>query len=132
MCVCKPFPYTLPSATIINPLIPMLPTLIPCIKTSLCPHDPLSSTLTRETDDKTKRTQSDVGKRLGERIGDINFWKTELNHETDSMITETNQLNEVSHDLFVIINSSNFRGSLDSVLCDFTAAWHWRDLCCII
>lgn len=50
--------------------------------------------LCRETDDKTKRTQSDVGKRLGERIGDINFWKTEVNHETDSMITETNQLNE--------------------------------------
>lgn len=29
----------------------------------------------RETDDKTKRTQADVGKRLGERIGDIQFWK---------------------------------------------------------
>ncbi|GFO04275.1 tektin-3-like [Plakobranchus ocellatus] len=54
--------------------------------------------LCRETDDKTKRTQSDVGKRLGERIGDISFWKTELNHETDNMITETNQLNELEKD----------------------------------
>lgn len=50
--------------------------------------------LCRETDDKTKRTQSDVGKRLGERIGDIQFWKTELNHETDNMITEINALQE--------------------------------------
>ena len=44
--------------------------------------------LVREVDDKTKRTQGDVGKKLGERIGDINFWKTEVNNETDNMITE--------------------------------------------
>lgn len=50
--------------------------------------------LCREADDKTKRTQSDVGKRLGERIGDINFWKNELAHETDNLITETAQLQE--------------------------------------
>lgn len=50
--------------------------------------------LCRETDDKTKRAQSDVGKRLGERLGDIQFWKTELNHETDNMITENNSLLE--------------------------------------
>ncbi|XP_064627479.1 tektin-3-like isoform X1 [Lineus longissimus] len=50
--------------------------------------------LCRETDDKTKRSQSDVGKRLGERIGDIQFWKTEVNHETDNMITEINSLQE--------------------------------------
>jgi tektin-3 len=50
--------------------------------------------LCRETDDKTRRTQTDVGKRLGERIGDITFWKTELNHETDNMISEINALTE--------------------------------------
>jgi tektin-3 len=50
--------------------------------------------LCRETDDKTRRTQSDVGKRLGERLGDIQFWKTELNNETDNMIAENNALNE--------------------------------------
>lgn len=50
--------------------------------------------LCRETDDKTKRTQSDVGKRLGERLGDIQFWKTEVQHETDNMITEINALQE--------------------------------------
>ena len=36
--------------------------------------------LCREVDDKTKRTQTDVGKKLGERIGDIHFWKTEVNN----------------------------------------------------
>ncbi|XP_041364582.1 tektin-3-like isoform X2 [Gigantopelta aegis] len=50
--------------------------------------------LCRETDDKTRRAQSDVGKRLGERLGDIQFWKTEVNHETDNMIAETNALQE--------------------------------------
>jgi len=50
--------------------------------------------LCRETDDKTKRTQSDVGKRLGERLGDIRFWKTEVNHETDNMLTEIHCLQE--------------------------------------
>merc|ERR1711893_571398 len=44
--------------------------------------------LCREADDKTKRTQSDVGKKLGERIGDIQFWKTEGSNETDKMITD--------------------------------------------
>lgn len=50
--------------------------------------------LCRESDDKTRRTQSDVGKRLGERIGDITFWKTELSNETDNMIAEINALQE--------------------------------------
>ncbi|XP_064597816.1 tektin-3-like [Liolophura sinensis] len=50
--------------------------------------------LCQETDDKTKRTQSDVGKRLGHRVGDIHFWKTELQNETDQMLTEIHSLNE--------------------------------------
>ena len=44
--------------------------------------------LVREVDDKTRRAQSEVGKRLGDRIGDIHFWKTEVANETDNMITE--------------------------------------------
>ena len=51
-----------------------------------------TSRLVREADDKTKRTQNDVGKKLGERIGDINFWKNEVNNETDNMITEISSL----------------------------------------
>ncbi len=47
-----------------------------------------TSRLVREVDDKTMRTQGDVGKKLGERLGDIHFWKTEVNNEIDNMITE--------------------------------------------
>lgn len=53
-----------------------------------------SERLAREVDEKTKRAQSDVGKRLGERLGDINFWKTEIAHETDEMLQEINDLVE--------------------------------------
>ncbi len=51
-----------------------------------------TSRLVREADDKTRRTQSEVGKKLGERIGDIDFWKNEVAHETDNMITEIDSL----------------------------------------
>ena len=48
--------------------------------------------LVREVDDKTRQTQGDVGKKLGERLGDIQFWKTEVSNETDAMITEIEAL----------------------------------------
>ncbi|CAE1329544.1 TEKT3 [Acanthosepion pharaonis] len=48
----------------------------------------------KEVDDKTKRTQTDVGKRLGERINDIVFWKNELLRETDELLKEMAVLNE--------------------------------------
>jgi tektin-3 len=48
--------------------------------------------LCREIDDKTSRTQTDVGKKLGDRIGDIQFWKTEINNETDRVISESDAL----------------------------------------
>jgi len=51
-----------------------------------------TSRLVREVDDKTQRTQGDVGKKLGERLGDIHFWKTEVNNEIDNMITEIDNL----------------------------------------
>ncbi len=44
--------------------------------------------LVREVDDRTRRAQSEVGKRLGDRIGDIQFWKTEVANETDNVMTE--------------------------------------------
>ena len=53
-------------------------------------HD--TARLVREVDDKTQRTQTDVGKSLGERIGDIQFWKNEVNNETDNMLTEVESL----------------------------------------
>ncbi|PAA89202.1 hypothetical protein BOX15_Mlig003606g3 [Macrostomum lignano] len=50
--------------------------------------------LCREGEDRTKRAQEESGKRLGERVTDINFWKTELQHETDNMVTEISSLQE--------------------------------------
>ena len=49
--------------------------------------------LCREANDKTTRTQNDVGRRLGDRIGDIEYWKTEVYNETSEMITEIDALN---------------------------------------
>ena len=49
-----------------------------------------------ETDDQTKRAQEDVGKKIGDRLSDTNFWKTELDDEIDKMITENNNLLEMA------------------------------------
>ncbi|GCC27285.1 hypothetical protein chiPu_0005709 [Chiloscyllium punctatum] len=43
----------------------------------------------------TKKTQFETNKNLGERVNDIMFWKSELAHETEQMIGETNSLIEV-------------------------------------
>lgn len=51
-----------------------------------------TSRLVKEVDDRTKLAQNDVGKKLGERIGDINFWKTEVDNETAAMISEIEAL----------------------------------------
>jgi len=48
--------------------------------------------LCHEVNDKTNRTQNDVGRRLGDRIGDIEYWKTEVLNETDKMLTEIDAL----------------------------------------
>lgn len=50
------------------------------------------SRLCREADDRTRRTQEDVGRKLGERIGDIDYWKAELLNEKDNMKTEIEAL----------------------------------------
>ncbi|GAB0197827.1 tektin-3 [Grus japonensis] len=53
---------------------------------------------TRMIQDKyqqTKKTQVESTKNLGERVNDIEFWKSELCHELDEMIGETNVLTDV-------------------------------------
>lgn len=45
-----------------------------------------------ETEASTNKTQSEVTKKLGERIQDINFWKFELERETRDVIDETDLL----------------------------------------
>ncbi|KAM4663270.1 tektin-3 [Discoglossus pictus] len=54
-----------------------------------------TSRLIQEKDQRTRKAQSDTSKDLGERVNDIVFWKSEINHEIDQMIGETNALSEV-------------------------------------
>lgn len=51
-----------------------------------------TSRLCRELNDKTNRTQQDVGRRLGDRLNDIEYWKAEIKHETDNMLSEIEAL----------------------------------------
>jgi len=45
-----------------------------------------------ETEETTNKTQTEVTKKLGERIQDINFWKFELEREIQDVIAETDLL----------------------------------------
>ena len=51
-----------------------------------------STRLCLETDDKRRRTQADVDKKLGDRCGDLTFWKMELQEEMDRMAAEIEAL----------------------------------------
>ncbi|XP_067654727.1 tektin-3-like [Haliotis asinina] len=53
----------------------------------------------KETDAQTRNRQTDVTKRLGDRVYDIAFWKTELNNEISAMATETENLKEYKRTL---------------------------------
>ncbi|XP_063443531.1 tektin-4-like [Mytilus edulis] len=45
-----------------------------------------------ETESTTNKTQAEVTKKLGERLQDINFWKSELEREIQDVISETDLL----------------------------------------
>lgn len=47
----------------------------------------------------TRRTQEHSSKNIAERVNDIVFWKSELNHEIDNMVTEIAALSEVKRRL---------------------------------
>lgn len=51
--------------------------------------------LVQEKDQLTFRTQEESSKNLGERVSDITFWKSEIQHEIENQIAETNALTEV-------------------------------------
>lgn len=42
----------------------------------------------------TDRTQKETSKNIGERVGDISFWKSEVKFETGKQVAETNSLLE--------------------------------------
>lgn len=46
----------------------------------------------RETDEKTSQGQRDAGRRLGERITDVTFWRNELNNELEKLVGEAAML----------------------------------------
>uniref|UniRef100_A0A8D0GJ34 Tektin n=1 Tax=Sphenodon punctatus TaxID=8508 RepID=A0A8D0GJ34_SPHPU len=54
-----------------------------------------TSRMIQDKDQQTRKTQTETTKNLGERVNDIVYWKTELNHEIDEMIGETNALTDM-------------------------------------
>uniref|UniRef100_A0A3P8SE74 Tektin n=1 Tax=Amphiprion percula TaxID=161767 RepID=A0A3P8SE74_AMPPE len=55
--------------------------------------------LMQDREQLTRRTQENTSKNIGERLNDIIFWRSELSHETDNMVTEIAALNEVKRRL---------------------------------
>ncbi|XP_062447655.1 tektin-3 [Rhea pennata] len=54
-----------------------------------------TSRMIQDKDQQTKKTQAESTKNLGERVNDIEFWKSELRHELDEVIGETNALTDM-------------------------------------
>ncbi|XP_053708787.1 tektin-3 [Synchiropus splendidus] len=55
--------------------------------------------LMQDKDQLTRRTQENTSKNIGERLNDIVFWRSELSHEIDNMVTEIAALSEVKRRL---------------------------------
>ncbi|KAJ8363141.1 hypothetical protein SKAU_G00119720 [Synaphobranchus kaupii] len=53
----------------------------------------------QDKDQLTRRTQESTNKNIGERIGDISFWRSELTHEIENMVGEIGALTEVKRRL---------------------------------
>ena len=59
--------------------------------------------MVQEKDQLTNKNQAQSSKDIGNRVADIDFWKSELRHETDLLVGETNALTEVIHRLCNIV-----------------------------
>ncbi|XP_068162073.1 tektin-3 [Antennarius striatus] len=55
--------------------------------------------LMQDREQLTRRTQENTSKNIGERLNDIVFWRSELSHEIDNMVTEISVLAEVKRRL---------------------------------
>ncbi|KAM6897137.1 tektin-3 [Xenentodon cancila] len=51
--------------------------------------------LIQDKEQLTRRTQESTSKNIADRLNDIVFWKSELSHEIDNMVTEIAALSEV-------------------------------------
>ncbi|KAL1780164.1 tektin-3 [Sigmodon hispidus] len=54
-----------------------------------------TSRLIQDKYQQIRKTQADSTQNLGERVNDIAFWKSEITHELDGMIGETNALTDI-------------------------------------
>ncbi|XP_060083434.1 tektin-3-like [Ylistrum balloti] len=70
----------------------------------------------KETDARTRNRQNDITKKLGERVYDIAFWKSELNNEINAMANETSNLKE-------------YRRTLEKALADTANPLHISEEC---
>ncbi|KAF3853844.1 hypothetical protein F7725_014532 [Dissostichus mawsoni] len=55
--------------------------------------------LMQDRDQLTRRTQESTSKNIGERLNDVVFWRSELSHEIDNMVTEIAALTDVKRRL---------------------------------
>uniref|UniRef100_A0A3Q3A3N0 Tektin n=2 Tax=Kryptolebias marmoratus TaxID=37003 RepID=A0A3Q3A3N0_KRYMA len=55
--------------------------------------------LMQDREQITRRTQENTSKNIAERVNDIVFWRSELTHEIDNMVTEIAALSEVKRRL---------------------------------
>ncbi|XP_037934914.1 tektin-3-like [Teleopsis dalmanni] len=51
--------------------------------------------LMRETDEKVAQGQREAGRRIGERITDVTFWRNELNTELEKLVFESSAFTEL-------------------------------------
>ncbi|NP_001019910.1 tektin-3 [Rattus norvegicus] len=58
-----------------------------------------TSRLIQDKYQQIRKTQADSTQNLGERVNDIAFWKSEIIHELDEMIGETNALTDIKRRL---------------------------------
>lgn len=65
--------------------------------------------LMRETYEKTNQAQRDAGRRLGERLTDVTFWRNELNTEHESLVAEAAQLTDTKRAVQKAIQGSVYK-----------------------
>ncbi|XP_049717510.1 tektin-3 isoform X2 [Elephas maximus indicus] len=67
---------------------------------------------------QTRKTQADSTQNLGERVNDIGFWKSEILHELDEMIGETNALTDIRKRLErALMETEAPLQEVDTILC---------------
>lgn len=64
----------------------------------------------REVDEKVQEGQAESGRKLGERITDITFWRNEVSLELERLIVENSKMQECCRGLQIAIQ--NLEGQL--------------------